>query len=138
MLYSGLRLPYNQPNLEVCDVLKKITHLNLQMSKDLGFFYPEHMFETLSQLMQCDERQAGVLIIPPDKSVAVLAGKQEIAVFDSHEHGKDGGLIGVCRSKNISDFFNPLAQREAPAEGRKPEGEGANLDRRLVPYHEKC
>ena len=33
---------------------------------------------------------------------------------------------------------NPLARREAPAEGRTPEGEGANIDRRLVPYHGKC
>ena len=33
---------------------------------------------------------------------------------------------------------HPLARREAPAEGRRPEGEGANIDRRLVPYHAKC
>ena len=33
---------------------------------------------------------------------------------------------------------NPPAQSEALAEGRRPEGEGANLDRRLVPYHRKC
>ena len=33
---------------------------------------------------------------------------------------------------------SPLARREAPAEGRRPEGEGANLNRRLVPYHVKC
>ena len=32
---------------------------------------------------------------------------------------------------------SPLARREAPAEGRMPEGEGANIDRRLVPYHGK-
>ena len=32
---------------------------------------------------------------------------------------------------------HPLARREAPAEGRRPEGEGANLDRHLVPYHGK-
>ena len=31
----------------------------------------------------------------------------------------------------------PLAVRKAPAEGRRPEGEGANLDRHLVPYHGK-
>ena len=31
----------------------------------------------------------------------------------------------------------PLARREAPAEGRRPAGEGANIDRRLVPYHAK-
>ena len=32
---------------------------------------------------------------------------------------------------------SPLARREALAEGRRPEGEGANIDRRLVPYHAK-
>ena len=32
----------------------------------------------------------------------------------------------------------PLARREAPSESRRPEGEGANIDRRLVPYHAKC
>ena len=32
----------------------------------------------------------------------------------------------------------PLARRKAPAEARRPEGEGANIDRRLVPYHGKC
>ena len=32
----------------------------------------------------------------------------------------------------------PLPRREAPAEVRSPEGEGANIDRRLVPYHGKC
>ena len=35
-------------------------------------------------------------------------------------------------------YFNPLARREAPAEGRRCEGEGANIDRRLVTYHGKC
>ena len=29
---------------------------------------------------------------------------------------------------------NPLARRE----GRRPEGEGTNIDRHLVPYHGKC
>ena len=28
-------------------------------------------------------------------------------------------------------------REKAPGEGRRPEGEGANIDRRLVPYHEK-
>ena len=34
--------------------------------------------------------------------------------------------------------YLPLARREAPAEGRRPESEGANPDRRLIPYHGKC
>ena len=41
--------------------------------------------------------------------------------------------------RNFSDFkyfsndcFNPLARCQAPAEGRRPESEGAYLDRQLV------
>ena len=34
-------------------------------------------------------------------------------------------------------LYIPLARRESPAEVRRPEGEGANIDRRLVPYHGK-
>ena len=33
---------------------------------------------------------------------------------------------------------HPLARRKAPVEGRRSEGEGANIDRRLVPYGGKC
>ena len=36
-----------------------------------------------------------------------------------------------------AQHFNTLARRKAPAERQKPEGEGANLDRHLVPYHGK-
>ena len=41
---------------------------------------------------------------------------------------------GLLRTRVSS----PLARRETPAEGQRPEGEGANIDRRLVPYHAKC
>ena len=34
-------------------------------------------------------------------------------------------------------YSNPLARREPPPGGRRPEGKGANLDRHLVPYHVK-
>ena len=35
-------------------------------------------------------------------------------------------------------IFYILFPRQAWSAGRKPEGEGANLDRHLVPYHGKC
>ena len=35
------------------------------------------------------------------------------------------------------DLRNPLARCEAPAEGRRPEGDGVNIDRCLIPYHAK-
>ena len=105
MLYSGLHLPFNQPNLEVHDVIKRIVDLKLKMVKDLGFFYAEDIYETLNQLLHYGGKQAGVLIFPPDTSVALLADNEEIAFFDSHEHGRNGGIITVCRSKDVDDFF---------------------------------
>ena len=38
---------------------------------------------------------------------------------------------------NFGWYFSPLARRKAPAEGQRPEGEGANLDRHLIPYYVK-
>jgi hypothetical protein len=73
------------------DILKNIVDLKLTMVKYLGFFYAEHIYETLCPLLQCEGRQAGVLIFPPDRSVALLADNDEVAVFDSHEHGQNGG-----------------------------------------------
>ena len=35
----------------------------------------------------------------------------------------------------VQSWGHPLARREAPAEGLRPDG--ANIDRRLVPYHGK-
>ena len=42
----------------------------------------------------------------------------------------------LTKTGSISVY--PLAWHEAPAEGRRPNGKDANLDRRLVPYHAKC
>ena len=45
--------------------------------------------------------------------------------------------IGVYNRDSLYCSYrnsNSLAWREAPAAGRMPAGEGANLDRRLVPY----
>ena len=39
---------------------------------------------------------------------------------------------------NVRQHINPLARYEVPAEGRMPEGEGANINWRLVPYPGKC
>ena len=45
----------------------------------------------------------------------------------------DFSFFSLFTSANI----HPLARRKAPAEGRRPKGEGTNIDRRLVPYHGK-
>ena len=40
--------------------------------------------------------------------------------------------------KTYSTAHYPLARREAPVDGRRPDGEGANIDQRLVTYDAKC
>ena len=111
MLYDGLSVPCNQPNLEVRDVLNKISDLKVKMVQDLGFFYAEDIKETLCQLLQCKGRQAGVLIFPPDRAVALLVTNKRIAIVDSHEHGIYGGMIAV--SEEIQEFIAYLQTKGA-------------------------
>ena len=39
---------------------------------------------------------------------------------------------------SFSSQYLHFPRRIAPAEGQRPEGEGASIDRHLVPYHGKC
>ena len=59
-----------------------------------------------------------------------------ISLPDVHDTGMK--LIWIrYRNNTVRLLHGPLARRKAPAEGRRPEGEGANLDQHLVPYHGK-
>ena len=46
-------------------------------------------------------------------------------------------LQHLSREINKVYLFN-TSPSASPAEGRRPEGDGANLVRHLVPYHGKC
>ena len=50
------------------------------------------------------------------------------------------GHIATYRTSVTANMhFIPSPGTKSPAEGRRPEGEGANLDRRLVEWkHGKC
>ena len=111
MLYSCFHLPLHQPNLNVEEVITMIKDLALNIVTDMGFFNAEGMMETFQKLLVSNGRQAGVLIIPPAQSVAVLAEEGRIAIFDSHEHGRNGGLFAVSTSNNIVDFLNYLGHK---------------------------
>ena len=48
-----------------------------------------------------------------------------------------GSLGPICVRGRLPDspiLHYPLARREAPTAGQRPAGEGANIDRHLVPY----
>ncbi|CAB4001392.1 serine threonine- kinase BRSK2-like, partial [Paramuricea clavata] len=57
------------------------------------------------------KRHAGVLIIPPANSVAILIDNGNLAVFDSHQHGNQGGLVLVCKLAEIHELFHYLGEK---------------------------
>ena len=59
--------------------------------------------------------------------------QRKIGIFSFNIHP-----LMLTLSNLMQQLDCPLAWREAPAEGRRPKGEGANIDWRLVPYHAKC
>ena len=110
LLYQGLNLPNGQPNLEVRDVVCKIKDLKLKILHDLGFFNVDDIKETFAQMLSGGKTHAGVLIIPPANSVAILINNGNLAVFDSHQHASQGGLVLLCRLGEISEVFNYLGE----------------------------
>ena len=104
MLYNSFNLPAHQPSLEVCDVANKIPDLTLKILNDVGFFDVEHQKQAFIKMLQ-DGRHAGVLIIPPANSVAVLIENHQIALFDSHQHGNKGSLVLLCNLQEFESMY---------------------------------
>ena len=72
LLNQGLNLPHGQPNLEVRDVVRKIKDMKLKILHDLGCFNVDDIKETFTKMLSGGEIHAGILIIPPANSVAIL------------------------------------------------------------------
>jgi predicted nicotinamide N-methyase len=113
MLYGQLHLSPGQPNLEVREVISKIKHLDMVLTEDVGYFHVEEFVAKINNLLESNTKQAGVLIVPAARSYAVLVQKGKIALFDSHAHGDNGGLICVSESGCGREFVSYLAQRES-------------------------
>ena len=123
VLYNLSDIPASQPNLEVRDVLHKISSLKVHIQEDLGFFTANDIIVKFDELLRSQRRIAGVMIIPPDKSLAILWDYGTMGLLDSHKHSPAGGIISVCTSHNAHDFVAYLAlmvARDWP--GHKLEG----------------
>lgn len=106
MLYNTLTLPVNTPNLEVKDVLSLFQGISLRLVEDTGFFTSDDMLHYFQQLLTTCQRKAGVLIIPPGKSMSILFDRGKVSLMDSHRHGRNGGVIATCASGIILDFVD--------------------------------
>lgn len=110
-LYHVFDLEPYQPNLEVRDVLQRLTHVNLRIKEDIGFFSEEDVKTKFHELSQ-ENNTVAVLIAPPDKSMVIYMSDGKFGVMDSHEHGPNGAIIATGAtgpSGSVDDFVDYLS-----------------------------
>ena len=108
MHYNTLNLPSHQSNLDVNETLQtRDDNFGLKVTEELGLFSPLCLENKISDITLHQENSSAVLITPPDKSMLLCfnESQQTIALFESHAHGNNGGLIAACKYSNIHNFF---------------------------------
>lgn len=109
-IYNTFNLPANQPNLDVQNVLQQ-NHEEFQKIKidaDMGFVSTQHLEDFLVEYQNQHTKFAGVLIVPPDKSMLLCFDQQSTSLFESHTHGLQGGIISTSSSRNTRNFVRYL------------------------------
>jgi len=107
MHYNTLNLPSHQPNLNVNETLQTRDHnFGLKVTEELGLLSPLCLENKISDITLHQENSSAVFITPPDKSMLLCFNEpqQTIALFESHAHGNNGGLIAACKYSNIQNF----------------------------------
>ena len=51
-----------------------------------------------------ETRQANIIIVPPDKFMAIIQDKENVCLFDRHSHKGKGGRIMACNVNNLELF----------------------------------
>ena len=84
--------------------------LELRLQRNWGLFSPLYLENKIIDNTHHKENSAAVLITPLDKSMLLCFNKsqQTIALFESHTHGNNGGLIAACKYNNIHNFVSYL------------------------------
>ena len=109
MLYENIDPSAETPNLMVEDVIEQ---------SDVEIFMPRPMIpiidadqlaSSLISLSELSPVVTCVLIVRPDKSMALCIVRGNIWVFDSHRHLEKGALIAFASAKYIHEFCRYLA-----------------------------
>ena len=108
-VYQSFRLPAQQANLEVRQVLQQHNNEQFQDLQIIGSFSVQDLQDHITQHHHEHPRFAAVLIVPPDKSMVLYFDHTTISLFESHRHWLQGGLIATSSSGNINNFIRYLA-----------------------------
>ena len=110
-IYNTFKLPANQPNLNVQNVLQQ-NHEEFQKIKIDADISGICLHPTPGRLLVEYQNQhtkfAGVLTVLPDKSMLLCSDQLSTSLFESHKHGLQGGIISKSSSRNTRNFVRYL------------------------------
>ena len=95
-------------NLDVKEALAtRADHFSLTISEDFGLSTTACLENKLTEICQMQEQLCSVIIVPPGKSMLLCFDhtQRKIALFESHKHGANGGLIAVSHYHDLSGFI---------------------------------
>ena len=93
-LYSIINPPSHNPNLLVQDVIRSIDFSLVETPFVAVNNHTSVAAELQKAHQEVENKKANVLIVPPDKSMAIIQDKQRIFLLDSHSHREWGNNNG--------------------------------------------
>lgn len=115
LTYNTLQLPASQPNLDVGEAINiRNDRLGLTILEDVGLFSVVYVENKLKQICFSSVQPGkicAVMIAPPDKSMLICFShsEQKLALYDSHRHQDNGGIIAVASCRTVGNFARYLA-----------------------------
>ena len=112
VIYGSILPIHNQPNLSVEEVIQHSNKdLQLYMPKSFqGITDANALANELFSLAKKYPKYAGVLNIPPDKSVALCMSQGMLCFLDSHRHHNCGAVIAFADQSKVFEMCHYLEQ----------------------------
>ena len=113
-IYSLFRVPVQQPNLEVKEVLQYNNEefQKIELIADLGFFTVKDLESYLASYHRQHPTFAAVPIVLPDKAMVLCFRHASICLFESHRHGHQGGIVASSSSGNAHNFVQYIERMQ--------------------------
>ena len=110
--YNSLAMPSHQPNLDAREALQtRQDNFGLTITRDIGIVSPASLSNELNHICRSEENLCAILITPSEKSMLLCFSNEQntVALFDSHQNGRYGGLIAVATYVQVDNFVSFLS-----------------------------
>ena len=104
-IYNIIDQPLHQPNLQVDEVLEKISMpAKVGPAGFVGVTDLPQLKQEVQNMFHSKEKMCAVMITPPDKSFAICKRNGKIILFDSHHHFQRGAVIAFSEADKTDDM----------------------------------